>query len=870
MTLLYWLLEYAKILIVYMVLMFVWPSLLFRKLLKGKSVSYRIAFCPTVSVVLINLVVMILGLFNILHPAVTAILFYGSILISIYRMIPNKTERIVEAGRVIAGSYGIKQLFFNLFRNTREGLNNIKEELKKRFKGHYFEYILLAVVIVFGVVYFAYGSFRDYSYGAGDLYVHHAWIYGMLKGKIFAAGIYPEGMHSMVYAMRTLFGINTYNAILFTGSIHVIVLLLNVYVFFRAVFRSRITPIFALAVFLTIDALCVHEVVGMSRLQWMLPQEFAFFTIFAVATALIRYVNGKNESSALEALKKAFSRKKKTAAEENESGEKRKGRLLYNDELIIVMLAVSASISIHFYATAMAFMLCLAIVPFAVHKLFNVKRLVPILLSLLLGVLIAIVPMAGAYAKGIPFQNSLKWAIGVITGDGNYYDDGIPNNDTMNEFDIFDDSIMKDSDDHYESGQLGYEVEHYECGEPDYSGEHYESNQSDYSDGGIDLATLIMSGGNNLTATVGYNNVYAAAASAAGSKATMGAAERAGVFFGRISKYSYKQLYGESRGTFIIVLSVISLIIFVIAKIANIVYVKRNLDTEKGIYLFDGYFILVLASFIFMLMYTSRAVGLPEIIAKSRLCGVAQIIICGVCMIPVDIALWAISLKLTPRGQIITAWVGVAAIYIVMRATGNYHGYMYIEYSRYNQAVMCTKRIIDKLPPKTYTIVSPIDELYQLAEYGYHEELIGFINDCVEKDYTIPTEYVFIFFEKNPIQYGQYHFFNGPSWLAAEKYIDYFEEDSSQAPSLITATASYEIATGPFYKFPIASSAYGELVTRLVLESRLLKWVEDYNKLYPTELHVYYEDDNFVCYYFRQNPDCLYQLGFEEGVYNGY
>ena len=31
--------------------------------------------------------------------------------------------------------------------------------------------------------------------------------------------------------------------------------------------------------------------------------------------------------------------------------------------------------------------------------------------------------------------------------------------------------------------------------------------------------------------------------------------------------------------------------------------------------------------------------------------------------------------------------------------------------------------------------------------------------------------------------------------------------------------------------------------------------------LYNT--NIYYEDDDFVCYYFEQNPACLYQLGFD-------
>ena len=34
--------------------------------------------------------------------------------------------------------------------------------------------------------------------------------------------------------------------------------------------------------------------------------------------------------------------------------------------------------------------------------------------------------------------------------------------------------------------------------------------------------------------------------------------------------------------------------------------------------------------------------------------------------------------------------------------------------------------------------------------------------------------------------------------------------------------------------------------------------------MHPFEMNVYYEDENFVCYYFKQNPFALYDLAIED------
>ena len=40
------------------------------------------------------------------------------------------------------------------------------------------------------------------------------------------------------------------------------------------------------------------------------------------------------------------------------------------------------------------------------------------------------------------------------------------------------------------------------------------------------------------------------------------------------------------------------------------------------------------------------------------------------------------------------------------------------------------------------------------------------------------------------------------------------------------------------------------------------------HQLYPNEMKVYYETDDFVCYYIHQNVECLYNLAIDYGYNN--
>lgn len=190
----YWILEYVKVLAGYTFLMFLWPSVVFGEYLKGKSKRDIFSFCVTVQIVIINTVVLMLGLFGILHIRLVAILFYGIFLAAVLRK--------------------------GWFQRLLAGKDKIKLQGIPKVKG---EWILLMAVVGFGTLYFSYGSFQIHSYGVYDVFLHHGWVNKLAEGKIFPNGIYPEGMHCFIYCLYALFGIRIYSSMLYLQSIHIAV-----------------------------------------------------------------------------------------------------------------------------------------------------------------------------------------------------------------------------------------------------------------------------------------------------------------------------------------------------------------------------------------------------------------------------------------------------------------------------------------------------------------------------------------------------------------------------------------------------------------------------------------------------------------------
>lgn len=777
----YWIGEFTRVLIGYIFLMYIWPSVVFRKKLSGKSLSFRFAFCTTVTVLLINTIVLGLGLFHILKGWMVFCIFYGIFLVSIFKKRELWKYFLSHVKTFFAGTQGWKTLSIRLIKDARSVLGTFFKRLNRKVKGKRLEYAILSILLGFAIVYFSYGAFKCHSYGWGDMYVHHAWIYGLKEGEIFSAGVYPEAMHCFIYTMNILFGIPVYSCLLFLGEIHVTALLLAVYCLFREILKSKYTVYLILAAFLTVDVVCIDEIYGMSRLQYTIPQEFGLYTQFLCAMYLIRFLKRIPKSE--------------------------KERQWSNDDLFLFMTSLAASLAIHFYVTIMAFFLCGAFAVFGISKIFQRKKITSLIAAVLIGVVISMAPMVLAFASGTPLQGSLNWGMNVMNGTDTKEGrtQAVQNNAKEEETEerVEDQSAMSD-----QMKSVTAETKELQNTETIKRNLLKESIQK--------IKALIK----------------------------------------LVYSYGYIQLYGRMRAEWLIKFTLVAAVLSFLNLLAKLIHFRK--------FPFEMYMGITFASVLFMILYAAPFLGLPEIIAGSRLCLTEQILLLAMMALPVDEILFLI-------GKTKMRWLlpylnllGVIAIYIGTNYFGVYHGYMYYELTRYNSVVELTNSIIAKYPQYTYTIISTTEELYQVIEDGRHEEVLDFHNKSKQNKYIIPTEYLFFYIEKNPIKYAQYHFFDGPRWLAQAKYPQYYKYSNavlSEGDDIKHLKIAERYADQSLEIMGKASDAYTNVKNRRILESEMYYWCQEFKSRYPNETKVYYEDENFICYVVKQNPEHLYNLG---------
>lgn len=797
---LYWILEYGKVFFAYLFLMFLWPSVVFQRHLKDKTRTYRFSFCVTVQIVIINTAVLLLGLLHILNRMTVIVLFYGIFFYALLKRwwetrrvksgfeVQEKERRRMSVFRKTDPSAeeqprpaNAKQGFRSLGLRIRERLWECRRKLYPWIR----QYGALGAVIVFGMVYFSYGAFQVHSYGGGDLYAHHEWIYGLIQGEIFAGGVYPEAMHCFIYSMSMLFGVRVYSILLFLQGIHVAVFLLSVYLLLREVFHWKYSPIFVLMLFLTLDVASAEHVYSMFRLQITLPLEFGLHLQLLCVLYLIRYLK-----------KDVFVRHiSQMHPQSHESRWKaREAKYYWDENLFLFMMSLTASIATHFYVVIMAFILCMSFALFALKKVFDRRYLVPLTVSVVCGCVVALAPMAGALASGRPFNYSIDWAVNAMKGE--------------------------------EARQLQEKVD-------------ADQGAGDGTDGvqakGIGLVDW------------------------------MGLKDKGVRFFKKtlpeLYRNGYPALYGEGRTRWILGMTGIALVLCLVGRMRPFGRLHR---------ICSGYPPLLLFNLLFIVIYAMPYAGYPELIPDSRFCSVGRMMVLAAVVMPID-AVFSLLLRFCRESVLrLASMATILGIYAGLIASGHYRGFLFYELTRYNSTVRVTNSIIDTFPKQSYTIVAPTDELYPAIQYGWHEELQLFAEKCTDPDYSLPTEYVFVYVEKKPLLYAQAHFFEGPFWLGQEKYANlYWKKYSpkkpysgaSQAPEIKKAEITEQSIQGAREESVDEWSSYTRLEERTILEARVYDWCRRFSESHPAVLDVYYEDEDFVCYYLRQDPERLYHLG---------
>ena len=135
----YIVMEYIKVFVGYIFLMFIWPSVVFGNYLRRKSKIFRFSFCVTIQIILVNTIVLMLGFFHILDEKVIKCLFYGMFLFSVCRGIKGD----------LFGKGILQRLKLVVHNWFKDNVGTVKSRMG--------EYVLLFLVILYGMIYISYG-----------------------------------------------------------------------------------------------------------------------------------------------------------------------------------------------------------------------------------------------------------------------------------------------------------------------------------------------------------------------------------------------------------------------------------------------------------------------------------------------------------------------------------------------------------------------------------------------------------------------------------------------------------------------------------------------------------------------------------------
>jgi hypothetical protein len=270
----------------------------------------------------------------------------------------------------------------------------------KYIKKNWFEVILLGVLLLYNIWFLTYKVNLYHCYQFSDVPVHQSWIYELEHGTLFYNGIYPFGMHAMVYIIRIIFRLNLREILLYAGAYQTLLLMIGLYLLAREVFRGKYTPVAAVII--------ISLMLNQGRYAASLPQEAGMYAVTGLAYFMIRYMHSDQKKFVIK-RDSLFRRFFRINAYIN--------RRYINSELILLMLCVALVIAYHFYAAIAAIFLVIAIGLAYIPKILKKQYFIPLMFCGIMGAIIAVFPMVACLAKGIPFQESTAWATSVIAGE---------------------------------------------------------------------------------------------------------------------------------------------------------------------------------------------------------------------------------------------------------------------------------------------------------------------------------------------------------------------------------------------------------------------------------------------------------------------
>lgn len=674
------------------------PALMFRRILRGRSLAEQFLMCYTFgNFYIINIVFLL----QLLHISNFFMLAGLTVVLSI--VIGGRVNRIPLKqqagntwhlfGKLLRGRMKLKSAIFLFLGKCAEGIKRLVKFFYRHIVKNPIQSMLLLGIGVCLCWIYGRQIILVYGYRASDIPVHMSWINEMSRGKIFAKGVYPFGFHCMIYYLHAVFRFDTYVILCQFFFAQVIFMHLVLLAMLKQLCKTKYIPYIGTFVFLLGNFWSGQTY---SRFYATLPQEFGMIFVIPSIYFLIRFFQIP---------------KQKLADKET--------RLT----LQCFAMAFSLTLAIHFYGTMIAGLCCIGIACGFCFRFLRKEYFRRIMFTGICSVFLAVLPMGIAFATGTPLQGSLGWGLSVING-------GKSSSSTETEAETDEAETLEVS--------TGDDKNTVRVVKPD--GTVMEIDVSD-----LPSAQENESGGQTQTKTT----------APAVPKVSFGEKIRKipGKAKNALSEMSSRIL------EFIIKLDVKNIGYMILASFAlllllGLVFCIFRQPGYGAMLMSMGF-----CMWIVTILLCAGVFGLPPLMDGAR-CSIYYVYLLSAALTALADGLMYMVLPLR-KLRLVRNAVSLAVAAAVLMGMFQNHMIKQSDFSSgfvMNGAITCLSNIIHENEDKTWTIVSANDETQMGLDHGWHYETITFLRgmETLEKNtkVIIPTKTVYFFIEKIPGDYA--------------------------------------------------------------------------------------------------------------------
>lgn len=691
-------LRFLGIFAAYMGVTLALPALMFRRILRGRSLAEQFLMCYTFGNFYIINIVFLLQLLHISNfftlaglTAVLSIVIGGRVNRIPLKQQAGNTWHLF--GKLLRGRMKLKSAIFLFLGKCAEGIKRLAKFFYRHIVKNPIQSMLLLGIGVCLCWIYGRQIILVYGYRASDIPVHMSWINEMSRGKIFAKGVYPFGFHCMIYYLHAVFRFDTYVILCQFFFAQVIFMHLVLLAMLKQLCKTKYIPYIGTFVFLLGNFWSSQTY---SRFYATLPQEFGMIFVIPSIYFLIRFFQIP---------------KQKLADKET--------RLT----LQCFAMAFSLTLAIHFYGTMIAGLCCIGIACGFCFRFLRKEYFRRIMFTGICSVFLAVLPMGIAFATGTPLQGSLGWGLSVING-------GKSSSSTETEAETDEAETLEVS--------AGDDKNTVRVVKPD--GTVMEIDVSD-----LPSAQENESGGQTQTETT----VPAVPKVSFGEKIRKipGKAKNA------LSEMSSRIL------EFIIKLDVKNIGYMILASFAlllllGLVFCIFRQPGYGAMLMSMGF-----CMWIVTILLCANVFGLPPLMDGAR-CSIYYVYLLSAALTALADGLLYMVLPLR-KLRLVRNAVSLAVAAAVLMGMFQNHMIKQSDFSSgfvMNGAITCLSNIIHENEDKTWTIVSANDETQMGLDHGWHYETITFLRgmETLEKNtkVIIPTKTVYFFIEKIPGDYA--------------------------------------------------------------------------------------------------------------------